>query len=291
MIYFLLFIQQLISSSTHLVADDISEKLHPIHIVLIRGIFTCLAFAVWFAIRKGTWKRVSRADVPLILGLGLLNISINQILFIWGVKFTTAPNASLAYALTPVFVVFIARMVYKQSVSMLKWIGVVTAIAGAVIVLNERGLAVQADQSVGNIMVLSASISWAVYTFYSSRLIERYGAVQAIALTFFSGLLLYVPVWLAMPVQAPLVDVLSAAGSSSTWFQLFYLGVITSGVGYGLWYVALSKLPSSNVAVFNNLQPVLTSVLALLLFGLEPSGAYVIGGSLALLGVVVTQRS
>lgn len=99
------------------------------------------------------------------------------------------------------------------------------------------------------------------------------------------------PVWLAMPVQAPLVDVLSAAGSSSTWFQLFYLGVITSGVGYGLWYVALSKLPSSNVAVFNNLQPVLTSVLALLLFGLEPSGAYVIGGSLALLGVVVTQRS
>jgi drug/metabolite transporter (DMT)-like permease len=217
MIYFLLFIQQLISSSTHLVADDISEKLHPIHIVLIRGIFTCLAFAVWFAIRKGTWKRVSRADVPLILGLGLLNISINQILFIWGVKFTTAPNASLAYALTPVFVVFIARMVYKQSVSMLKWIGVVTAIAGAVIVLNERGLAVQADQSVGNIMVLSASISWAVYTFYSSRLIERYGAVQAIALTFFSGLLLYVPVWLAMPVQAPLVDVLSAAGSSSTW--------------------------------------------------------------------------
>ncbi|MEY2719852.1 MAG: hypothetical protein RLZZ273_1218 [Bacteroidota bacterium] len=291
MIYFLLFIQQLISSSTHLVADDISEKLHPIHVVLIRGMFTCLAFAVWFAIRKGTWKRVSRSDVPLILGLGLLNISVNQILFIWGVKFTTAPNASLAYALTPVFVVFIARIVYKQSVSLVKWIGVVTAIAGAVIVLNERGIAVQADQSVGNIMVLCASISWATYTFYSSRLIERYGAVQAIALTFFSGLLLYVPVWFAIPIQSPLVKVVTAAGASSIWFQLFYLGVITSGVGYGLWYIALSKLPSSNVAVFNNLQPVLTSVLALLLFGLEPSGAYLIGGALALLGVVVTQRS
>lgn len=291
MIYFLLFIQQLISSSTHLVADDISEKLHPIHVVLIRGMFTCLAFALWFVIRRGTWKRVSRADLPLILVLGFLNISINQILFIWGVKFTTAPNASLAYALTPVFVVFIARIFYKQSVSFVKWIGVITAIAGAVIVLNERGIAVQADQSVGNVMVLCASISWAVYTFYSSRLIERYGAVQAIALTFFSGLLLYVPVWLAIPAQSPLVDVVTAAGASSIWFQLFYLGVITSGVGYGLWYIALSKLPSSNVAVFNNLQPVLTSVLALLLFGLEPSSAYLIGGVLALLGVVVTQRS
>jgi drug/metabolite transporter (DMT)-like permease len=104
-------------------------------------------------------------------------------------------------------------------------------------------------------------------------------------------LLLYVPVWLAIPIQSPLVKVVTAAGASSIWFQLFYLGVITSGVGYGLWYIALSKLPSSNVAVFNNLQPVLTSVLALLLFGLEPSGAYLIGGALALLGVVVTQRS
>lgn len=291
MIYFLLFIQQLIASSTHLVADDIAEKLHPIHVVLIRGMFTCLAFILWFAIRRGTWKRVSRADLPLILVLGLLNISINQILFIWGVKFTTAPNASLAYALTPVFVVFIARMVYKQSVSILKWIGVVTAIAGAAIVLNERGIVVQADQSLGNVMVLCASISWAAYTFYSSRLIERYGAVQAIALTFFSGLLLYVPVWLAMPVHAPLFENVTGAGASSIWGQLFYLGVVTSGVGYGLWYVALSKLPSSNVAVFNNLQPVLTSVLALLLLGLEPSGAYLIGGTLALVGVVITQRS
>lgn len=290
MIYLLLLIQQFIASSTHLVADDITEKLHPIHVVLIRGMFTCAAFALWFIIRRGTWKPVKRSDLSLIMGLGLLNISINQIFFIWGVKYTTAPNASLAYALTPVFVVFLARMVYKQSVSLRKWVGVITAIAGAVIVLNERGLAVQADQTLGNIMVFCASMSWAAYTFYSSRLIERYGAIQAITLTFFSGLLIYIPVWIAMPVATPM-HALIGADASTTWFQLFYLGVVTSGVGYGLWYIALSKLPSSNVAVFNNLQPVLTSILALVLFGLEPSIGYVIGGVIALIGVVITQRS
>jgi len=291
MIYFLLLIQQLIASSTHLVADDITEQLHPVHVVLVRGVFTCLAFALWFAFSRNTWKTLHRRDIPLILVLGLINISINQTFFIWGVKFTTAPNASLAYALTPVFVVFIASLFYKQAISMVKWIGIVTAIAGAVIVLSERGFALQADQSIGNVMVLCASLSWAVYTFYSSRLIERYGAVQAIALTFFSGLLLYVPLWLCLPVNAPLISVVSSADASSIWFQLFYLGVVTSAVGYGLWYVALSKLPSSNVAVFNNLQPVLTSLLALALFGLEPSGPFLIGGALALVGVVITQRS
>ena len=290
MIYLLLFIQQLIASSTHLVADDITEMLHPIHVVLVRGLFTCSAFALWFAIRRRTWKPVQRQDLMLIVVLGLLNISINQVLFVWGVKFTTAPNASLAYALTPVFVVFLASIVYRQKVSIKKWIGIVTAIAGAVVVLNERGLQVLPEQSLGNVMVLCASISWAAYTFYSKQLIERYGAVQAIALTFFSGMLLYVPLWIVAPVHAPF-DVLIGRDSASVWLELFYLGVVTSAIGYGLWYVALSRLQSSNVAVFNNLQPVLTSILALMLFNLEPSISYIVGGVLALAGVVITQRS
>jgi len=290
MIYLLLFIQQLLASSTHLVADDITEMLHPIHVVLVRGLFTSSAFALWFAIRRRTWRPVQRQDLMLIVMLGLLNISINQVLFVWGVKFTTAPNASLAYALTPVFVVFLASIVYRQKVSIKKWIGIVTAIAGAVVVLNERGLQVLPEQSLGNVMVLCASISWAAYTFYSKQLIERYGAVQAIALTFFGGMLLYVPLWIVAPVHAPF-DVLTGRDSASVWLKLFYLGVVTSAIGYGLWYVALSRLQSSNVAVFNNLQPVLTSILALMLFNLEPSISYIVGGVLALAGVVITQRS
>jgi RarD protein len=290
MIYLLLIVQQLISSSTHLVADDISEKLHPIHVVLIRGIFTCVAFLCWFVIRRGGWKPVQREDLGLIAILGLLNISINQVFFIWGVKFTTAPNASLAYALTPVFVVFLAGVFHGQRVPWKKWIGVVTAIAGAGIVLVERGVVLQAEQTIGNIMVLCASISWAAYTYYSIRLIERYGAVQAITLTFFSGLLIYIPFWMLIPVEASF-SALAGPQAAETWFQLVYLGVITSGVGYGLWYIALSKLPSSNVAVFNNLQPILTSVLALVLFGHEPTSMFVVGGIMALMGVIITQRS
>ncbi|MFZ9870480.1 MAG: EamA family transporter, partial [Candidatus Kapaibacteriota bacterium] len=63
-----------------------------------------------------------------------------------------------------------------------------------------------------------------------------------------------------------------------------------SAIGYGLWYYALTKLETSSVAVFNNLQPVLTTLLAFLVFGTEPTLTFVIGGAVALAGVVVTQR-
>jgi len=289
-IYAVLLLQQLIASSTHLIAKDATSWLHPASVVLVRGFWTCLAFGLWFLLRRRSWKPVERRDLGLILLLGLINIPVNQMLFIWGVSYTTAPNASLAYALTPAFVVAIQVGVHGMPAGRGKLLGVAIALIGAAIVLVDRGAGVAGGQMTGNVMVLMASLSWACFTLYGRRIVERYGPVQAIAMTFFAGLAIYVPVWTVLPVDAPL-DLLWSADSSHIWMQLFYLGVVTSGIGYGLWYYALSRLESSKVAVFNNLQPVITSVLTFLLVGAMPSPLFIIGGAIALVGVIITQRS
>ncbi|MFN6112543.1 MAG: DMT family transporter [Bacteroidota bacterium] len=289
-LYLVMLLQQLIASSTHLIATDAAAQLHPSSVVLVRGMWTCLAFGIWFALRRGTWKPVDRRDLRLIILLGIVNLPINQLLFIWGVSYTTPPNASLAYALTPAFVVALMIIVHRRSMSWKKMLGVVVALVGASIVLVDRGAGISDGQTLGNVMVLLASLSWAVFTLYGQRIVERYGPVQAIAMTFFSGLLAFVPVWILMPVDAQ-ISVLAVPSSASLWWQLFYLGVITSGIGYGLWYYALSRLDSGKVAVFNNLQPVLTSLLTLIVLGTAPTTLFLIGGSVALVGVIITQRS
>lgn len=291
MTYLLLLLQQLIASSTHLIAKNVTGTVHPTTVVLLRGVFTCVAFGIWWVMRHRTLKPVQRSDWPLILLLGLINLPVNQLLFIWGVKFTTAPNASLAYALTPVFVVIYLAVGKGASPGWKKWLGVALALIGAAIVLFDRGVSFSAEHTLGNIMVLAASASWAAYTVLGRRLIATYGSVYATALTFFSGLAIYAMVFLAIPVPfdlAPLVHPHQAAG---IWFQLFYLGVITSGVGYALWYYALTHMDTSSVAVFNNLQPIFTTILAFILFGTEPTLAFLIGGVIALAGVVVTQKA
>jgi drug/metabolite transporter (DMT)-like permease len=108
-------------------------------------------------------------------------------------------------------------------------------------------------------------------------------------MSFIAGLAWFVPVWALIPVHDPMT-VLVSPGWFEHWAQLFYLGVITSGVGYGLWYYALSRMEASRVSVFNNLQPVLTSILAFGLFGTVPTVMFVVGGAIAIAGVVVTQR-
>jgi drug/metabolite transporter (DMT)-like permease len=74
------------------------------------------------------------------------------------------------------------------------------------------------------------------------------------------------------------------------WFQLFYLGVITSGLGYALWYVALTRMEASKLAVFNNIQPVLTTIMAFFLFNTIPTETFLIGAFVAICGVIITQK-
>lgn len=290
MMYLVMLLQQLIASSTHLVAKSVTGILHPTTVVLFRGLLTCSAFGVWWLYRRNSLPNIDRADWKRIFFLGFINITLNQILFIWGVKYTTAPNGALAYALCPAFVVALLAITVKHNPGWKRILGIIIALIGAAIVLVDKGAMIESNQTLGNIMVLGASASWAVYTVYGRKLIHKYGPIYSTALTFFSGIVLYLPVWALLPVHET-STALYSDGWQTVWFQLFYLGVITSTVGYGLWFYALSHMDSGKVAVFNNLQPIFTTLLALVFLGTEPTMLFVIGGVVALAGVILTQRS
>ncbi len=289
MMYLLLILQQLIASSTHLVAKSVTSLMHPTSVVFMRGAFTVVAYGSWYLLRRKHLPRIDRADWPLLLLLGFINLPINQLCFVWGVQFTTAPNAALAYALTPAFVVIMLAIGLRKWPGWKRVLGVAIAITGAAIVLVDKGAVVSAKHTQGNLMVLAASASWGLYTVLGRRMVIKYGAAYATALTFFVGFLLYIPTWLLLPVQINLEPLTNPSIASSVWMQLFYLGVITSGVGYGLWYYALTHMDTHRVAVFNNLQPVFTTILALIIFGTQPTMMFVVGGCVALAGVVMTQ--
>ncbi len=78
--------------------------------------------------------------------------------------------------------------------------------------------------------------------------------------------------------------------SNINWLQLVYLGTFTSAIGYAIWYYALTKIDASKLSVFNNLQPALTAILSLLIFGTPITLIFVLGGTLIIGGVFITQR-
>lgn len=282
--YPLILLQQIIASSTHLFAKNVTSLIHPSTVVLFRGFFSAVAYGLWLLLTRKSLKTIEKDDIPGFFILGALNMPINQLLFIWGVRYTTPANASLAYALTPAFVLIIAVMFLGEKLTKRKLFGIIIAMLGTIIVLFEKGLAFGSEQFLGNIMVLLASISWAIYTSLGKKYAMKYGGIFSTGVSMFTGLLLYIPIVMLLPF-----DITPSNYDASIWFQLFYLGVITSGLGYALWYFALTKMEASKLAVFNNIQPVLTTIMAFFLFNTLPSEFFMIGAIIAICGVVITQ--
>jgi RarD protein len=283
--YWILILQQLIASTTHIVAKSVVLNLSPTLILLLRASIASFTYVSTLILRKSKLLRLEKRDVIPFLILGVINIPMNQFLFFKSLEFTSPANVALAYALTPAFVIVIAMIFLKEKATKLKLMGIIIAFAGTIFVLFEKGIDFKSDNFLGNGLALLASLSWAVYTVLGKKYVLKYGAIYTSAVTMVFGLLLYLPVF------AFYGDITEISKVTTVDFlKIFYLGVITSGVGYALWYYSLKKLEASKVSVFNNLQPVLTTLMAVFFFDQLITIPFVLGGVLTITGVVLTQK-
>lgn len=285
MIYWLLVLHALIVSSTHIVSKDVTGVLPPALVLLCRAGTASVLFGVWLIYKRKTLPQIEKKDLKKILILGLLNIPANQFVFFLAIKLTTPPNASLAYSLIPVFVLLIGIIGYKQKSNILKTIGIAVALAGAAILFTEKGINLSSDTFEGNMLVLFASFSVSLYSVMGRDLTRKYGAGNFTAISTIAGFIIYLIIYFAF-----YSDTLFTPISGIQMAELGYLGVVTGVIGYSIWFYSIKKIETSKVAVFTNLQPIFTTILAVILFSQEITYIFVVGAVLIIAGVTITQR-
>ena len=287
MIYFLIFIQQAIASMTHIIGQDIARESSPPLVLLLRATIASVVLLVTTIILKKKWNLLegwTRKDILRLFVIGFLNIPINQFLYLEGLQFTTPANSALLYALTPVIVFICALIVHRERESWKKWLGIALALGGTALLIFERGASFESANTKGNILIFIAVVAWSLFTFLGRPLIQKYGALETTALHMVAGTLLY------LPMGFFLSDMTELSGLSATsWWEVMYLAIGASCINYFLWYYALGKLETSKVAIFQNLQPVLTTTIALMLGKVILTAELFGGGVMTLVGILIVQ--
>jgi drug/metabolite transporter (DMT)-like permease len=283
-IYIVMLLQQLIASGTHLIAKTVTNDVDPMTLTFIRGVISGGALTVLFIVREKTIK-IRKEDLPMLVWLSLLAIPVNQYFYLYGMKFTLAANGALLYATTPAFILVFSRIILGEPMTQYKIIGVIIAFIGVGIVIVERGIDFSSDYFFGNLMILLAVIAWALYAIQGKKMIGRYGSFHVSSLTIITGALLFVP-----PGMASLSWFDVTTISVNNWFGILYLALGTSVVGYVLWYYAIGKFDMTKVAVFANAQPIMTTILAVIFLDQPISMVFIVGGSITLMGVLLTQK-
>ncbi|MEN9799281.1 MAG: hypothetical protein RL653_2977 [Pseudomonadota bacterium] len=277
--------QVLLSAGTYLAARRAMEEVAPLNLVLWRFLLSSSVFVLLLLFTPGPKLPPPGLRLRVLL-LGLVAGPINQGMFFLGLKSSSPAHASLLYALTPAGVYLYLLSRGRERFTGRRAVGLMLAFSGVAVLLLGKGLAHSVGSLWGDALILSAVSAWVVYTSEGKPLSERFGPLRATAWT-----MVCAGAWSwAMAPWTLSVDALTRA-SPAAWACLGYLGVLTSVVSYLLWYYALSRLEASRVAVFSNLQPIVTAVMAWAVVGDVLPWEWGMGAVLVLVGVRVTQSA
>jgi len=233
------------------------------------------------ALRRSHIK-ISRGNISL-LGFSGLVIFFHLLVQVSGMRFTTATNTAWIVSTSPVFVAFLSYLFLKEKLTWLKLSGILLAGLGVIFLVSKGELGnIKFISSRGDLLVLLSSLTWAIYSITSKKLLETYSATL---ITLYSLLLVCI---LVLPFNLNQKSFASIIGLSKTgWLAILYLGIFCSGIAYLFWSKALKQQDATKVSVYLYLEPLVALFGAGLILKEAITLWTVLGGVLIILGVYV----
>ena len=243
---------------------------------------------------RGVLRRMIHEDALLLLAAAALCVPINQGFCLSAARLGPTSHVGIFYATCPLVVLLMAWAMRIERLDRGRLWGVLASVAGIVVIGvgnfwggESRSTTEIRDVVLADFLLVGAVLSWGGYIAVSKPLVERHGAMAAVAATTVVGCLLSIPVavwtWPGLASLAPV--------SRSAWVALAVLGLIITPLGWAFQNLSLRRFDASQVATFSNGSPVLTIVWGMWLFEELLTPALIAGGALTLGGIYWASRA
>jgi len=263
----------------------IPDILNPLSLTFLRLAGSALLF--WMASIFFKKERVPVKDIFLIFLASLFALSFNQLPFFIGLSMTSPIDASIVITMLPILTMILAAIFIKEPITFKKAAGVLVGASGALLLIfTSEHIHKGQSNFWGNIIIFGAVASFAVYLAAFKTVISRYSAVTVMKWMFLFASLVCFP-FCKNAVEA--VD-FSSLSASVIW-RIAYVVVLSTFITYLLIPVAQRVLRPTTFSMYNYLQPIMASLVAVALgmdtFGLEQG----LAGILVFAGVYLVTQS
>jgi drug/metabolite transporter (DMT)-like permease len=212
--------------------------------------------------RMGPRESIRGADRPRVFLYALLGVSFNQMLFIFGLFLTTAINTTILTATIPILTLAAAVLLGRERMTGRAAAGLLLAGAGALALLNAQRFDWGSESFRGDLLLLLNSTSYSLYLVLSRPILAHYRVVTFTATVFRYGAILIVLV--ALP---SLLRFRPRTVPPLAWACLAGVILFCTVLPYLLNSWALARTHASHVAFYVFLQPLIATVLAIIVLG------------------------
>lgn len=265
------------------------------------AVFVATRFALASAVlllilrMRGSLLLPRRQELPALIMLGFIGITLNQTVWSFGLALTTASKAAVLIATAPIFtnlIVSVRRALGRGgsldgALGPLAWCGILLSFGGVFLVLNNSLTSITLGDGtlLGDLCFLTAAMLWALYSVLATPYLASMGSLRVTSWTLLFGSIGLFPL-----AFYDIGGITPAVFTLPVIFCFLFTAMGSAALGNLWWYEGIARLGVGRAVVYSYLIPVVAVISATLLLDEEFTAIQALGALIVLAGVAITRH-
>ena len=255
--------------------------IEPLTFLAVRMVFVVLILGSIAFVLRARWPNGPEIGHSLVAGLMVHGLYLGGVFIAISQGVPTGVSA-LIPGLQPILTSTIANRFMGETVTRLQWLGLALGLAGVALVLHDRTI-IAAATPIGWVASVVSLIGITLGTLYQKRFCGRIDWCTGNLVQYTGACALF---WLgAFAFETRVIH-----WSGELVFAMAWLVIVLSLAAVGLMYWLIRRSASTGFASLFYLVPVVTALLAYILFGEKLDALSIVGMAICAVGVVIVNR-
>ncbi|HEY5001523.1 MAG TPA: DMT family transporter [Ktedonobacteraceae bacterium] len=282
--WFLLIVSNALFATGYIAAKFLLQDLSVLITLALRFGIAALALFPLLIVKRHS-LHLTRRDLPQLALLVLTGFVINQLLEYAGLALSTAADVALLITSEAIFTALLSCWLLREQFKRATGIALILGSLGMYLII-EQGLIPHLPggggtlRILGDVLVIAGLISESYYTVRGKALLTKYPPFLITAAALVGSLVFWAPVasWQVLSFGWHPLNLIS-------WLSLVWLAVIATALAYLTWFQGLTRIEGSKAASALFIQPLVGTILAVVLLHEQLTVITIVGG--VLIGVSV----
>jgi len=287
-IYLKLLLTALFWGGTFVAGRLVTQNVGPYSIAFLRFTIASILLLLLTWRIEGKLPKLKKSQIMPVILLGIIGIFIYNVMFFKALKIIEAGRASLIIATCPIFITICSAIFLKEKISLVKGLGIVISVCGAIIVISKGNLSriFEGGLGLGELYIFCCVLSWVTYSLIGKSVMKNLSPLASVSYSATVGAIaLLVPAFFEGLAQN------IANQSAVDWLCISYLGVFGTVIGFVWYYQGVERIGPTKAGLFINFVPISAILCAFFILAEPITPSLAAGAVLVISGVYLTNRT
>ena len=250
-------------------------------------------FFAWLILLPFTYKEIiSKKNYILenykfYILLGITSVTIFNSIVYYSLNFTQVISGVLMISTIPVMIMFISSILKIERTNIFQILGVICSFIGVILIITKANfdLLVNLDFNKGDLTMVLAMLSWATYSALLKKRKHELSQLSLLEVIITFGLIFLIPIYITeyslgfeITLNKPFILV------------LIYVVLFPGLAAFICWIKGISLIGPNRSGVFLHLMPILSALMAMIIFKEKFMLYHLLGAIFILSGIILSNR-